>query len=172
MTDHFAALPVDLADNPLLQIDGLPQFDQIEAHHVEPAVTYLLEASEKALSELEASVEPTWDGCFAKLEIIDRPFEYCWSPVSHLLAVKNSDELREAYESVLDAATAFGLRMSQSQPIYEAAVAIRDGDEWPKLDAAQQRIVEKAIKSAERSGIALEGEQRLSLIHISEPTRP
>ena len=160
MTDHFAALPENLADNPLLQIDGLPRFDQIEAHHVEPAVTYLLEASEKALSALEASVEPTWDGCFKKLEIIDRPFEYCWSPVSHLLAVKNSDELREAYESVLDAATAFGLRMSQSQPIYEAAVAIRDGDEWPKLDAAQQRIVEKAIKSAERSGIALEGEQR------------
>lgn len=168
MTDHFAALPVDLADNPLLQIDGLPRFDQIEAHHVEPAVTYLLEASEKSLTELEASVGPTWDGCFKKLEIIDRPFEYCWSPVSHLLAVKNSDELREAYESVLDAATAFGLRMSQSQPIYEAAVAIRDGDEWPKLDPAQQRIVEKAIKSAERSGIALEGEQRERFNEIAQ----
>ena len=160
MTDHFAVLPVDLADNPLLQIDGLPRFDQIEAHHVQPAVTYLLEASEKELSDLEASVEPTWDGCFQQLENIERPFEYCWSPVSHLLAVKNSDELREVYESVLDAATAFGLRMSQSQPIYEAAVAIRDGEEWTKLDPAQQRIVEKAIQSAERSGIALEGEQR------------
>lgn len=160
MTDQFASLPADLADNPLLQIEGLPRFDEIDAGHVQPAVTFLLEASEKALSELEASVEPTWDGCFRKLEDLDRPFEYGWSPVSHLLAVRNSDALREAYESVLDAVTAFGLRMSQSRPIYEAAVGIRDGDEWSKLDGAQQRIVEKAIQSAERSGIALEGDRR------------
>ena len=168
MTAYFASLPPELAGNPLLEIGGLPKFDQIEAAHVEPAMTFLLDESEKALSKLEGEIEATWLGCFKKLEEIDRPFEYGWGPVSHLLSVKNSDELREAYESVLDAATRFGLRMSQSKPIYEAAIAIRDGDEWGRLDAAQQRIVEKSIQSAERSGIALEGEARERFNEIAQ----
>jgi oligopeptidase A len=168
MTAYFESLPTELASNPLLEIGGLPKFDQIEAGHVEPAMSFLLDESEKALTQLEENIEPTWAGCFKKLEELDRPFEYCWGPVSHLLSVKNSDELREAYESVLDAATRFGLRMSQSKPIYEAAIAIRDGDEWSRLDAAQQRIVEKSIQSAERSGIALEGEARERFNEIAQ----
>lgn len=168
MTASFDSIPQGLAGNPLVEIGGLPKFDRIEPGHVESAVKFLLEASETALSKLEENVEPTWDGCFQKLEEIDRPFEYCWSPVSHLLAVKNSDELRAAYEAVLDAVTRFGLRLSQSQPLYEAAVAIRDGEEWSKLSAAQQRIVQKSIQSAERSGIALQGEQRERFNEIAQ----
>ena len=117
----------------------------------------LLADAEQALSALEESIEPTWDGCFAKLEEIDRPFEYAWGPVSHLFGVKNSPELREAYESVLDDVVQLGLRASQSRPIYEACVAIRNGSDWDNLSPTRQRIVEKKIQSAELSGIGLEG---------------
>ncbi len=147
-------------DNPLLANSGLPSFDRIEPAHVEPAVRHLLTEAERQFVKLEESIEPTWDGCFARLEAIDRPFEYGWGPVSHLFGVKNSPELREAYESVLDDIVQFGLRASQSLPVYQAALAIRNGDDWNGLSPARQRIVEKRIQSAELAGIALDGEQQ------------
>ena len=158
----------DLDDNPLLISTGLPAFDRIQPEHVVPAVKHLLTEAEKQLADLEATVEPTWDGCFARLEELDRLFEYGWGPVSHLFGVKNSPELREAYEAVLDDVVQFSLRASQSKPIYDACVSLRDGDEWSKLSPARQRIVEKKIQSAELSGIGLEGEQQERFNEISQ----
>ena len=149
-----------LQNNPLLVTDGLPRFGDIEPSHVEPAVRHILAESLSELERLEDSVEPTWAGLIEPLEQMDRPFEYGWSPVSHLQGVKNSEELRSAYESVLGEVVEFGLRASQSRPIYDALVQIRDGEEWGKLDDAQKRIVSKKILSAELSGIGLDGEQR------------
>lgn len=149
-----------LTNNPLLQSTGLPAFDRIQPEHVIPAVRHVLANAERQLTELESNVQPTWAGCFAKLEEIDRPFEYGWGPVSHLFGVRNSAELREAYETVLDEVVQFSLRASQSKPIYEACKSLREGRDWATLNDAQQRIVEKKLQSAELSGIGLEGEPR------------
>jgi len=167
MTDQPEAT-ADLTGNPLLCAEGLPKFDQIKPEHVVPAVKNLLADAEQALSALEESIEPTWDACFAKLEEIDRPFEYAWGPVSHLFGVKNSPELREAYESVLDDVVQLGLRASQSRQIYEACVAIRNGSDWETLSPTRQRIVEKKIQSAELSGIGLEGAQQERFNEIAQ----
>ena len=90
-----------LQDNPLLITDGLPRFGEIEPEHVVPAVRQILKASLVEVEKLEECVEPTWSGLIEPLERMDRPFEYGWSPVSHLQGVKNSEELRSAYETVL-----------------------------------------------------------------------
>ena len=74
--------------------------------------------------------------------------------------VLNSDDLRTAYEEVLSEVVAFSLRFSQSKPIYDALCALRDGDEWNKLDEAQHRIIDAKILSMKLSGIGLEGEQQ------------
>ena len=168
MTDQPEATAADLTDNPLLCMEGLPKFDQIKPEHVVSAVQKLLADTGQALSALEESIEPTWDSCFARLEDIDRPFEYAWGPVSHLFGVKNSPELREAYESVLDDVVQLGLRASQSRPIYEACVAIRNGNDWASLSPTRQRIVEKKIQSAELSGIGLEGAQQERFNEIAQ----
>ena len=168
MSEQTTATNVDLTDNPLMCTEGLPKFDQIQPEHVVPAVKKLLADAEQSLSALEKSVAPTWDGCFAKLEAIDRPFEYAWGPVSHLFGVKNSPELREAYEAVLDDVVQLGLRASQSRPIYEACVEIRNGDEWASLSSTRQRIVEKKIQSVELSGIGLEGAQQERFNEIAQ----
>jgi oligopeptidase A len=61
---------------------------------------------------------------------------------------------------VLQDVVAFGLRVQQSRPIYEGLVAIRDGEEWAKLDGAQQRCIELKIRAAEHAGVGLEGEAK------------
>lgn len=146
--------------NPLIGNKGLPRFDQISPEHVVPAVTKLLEESRAKLESLEQNVTPTWAGIVEPLNEMDRGFEQVWSPVGHLLSVKNSEELRAAYEAVLPQVVEFGLRMEQSVPIFEALMQLCDGDEWSTLNPAQQRIIHKRIQSAELAGVGLEGDDK------------
>ena len=80
--------------------------------------------------------------------------------MGHLFGVLNSDELRTAYEAVMPEVVEFGLRASQSEPIYQTLKKLRDSSEWSRLTEAQQRIITNRIKSAELSGITLTGADR------------
>ena len=152
---------VDLMkNNPLLATTGLPDFAAIRPEHIVPAVKQIVADATRKLTEIERELAPTWEGSLGKLEELDRPFEYGWKPVGHLFGVLNSDELRTAYETVLPEVVTFGLRASQSEPIYRTLKELRDGAEWPRLKEAQQRIITDRIKGAELSGIALTGEKR------------
>lgn len=148
------------ADNPLLARSGLPPFDRIRPEHVVPAVSQMLQECEAQLKELETNLKPTWDAIYPTLDALGERFEHGWQPVSHLFSVKNSPELREVYEVVLPKVVEFGLRMSQSEPIYHALKSLQESDAWGKLEEAQHRIVEQRIRSAELAGIALEGKER------------
>ncbi|MGH7202161.1 MAG: M3 family metallopeptidase, partial [Planctomycetaceae bacterium] len=152
--------PADVANNPLLVTDGLPRFDRIEPEHVVPAVRHVLAAAQQKIEHLEANLEPTWAGVMRPLDAIGRPFEYAWGPVSHLMGVKNSPELRAAHEAVLGDVVSFSLRVRQSEPVYRAVKQIREGAEWNRLDEPQQRIIEQKLLNVELSGIGLQGEQR------------
>jgi oligopeptidase A len=76
------------------------------------------------------------------------------------MGVKNSPELREAYETVQPQVVQFSNKLSQSQPFYKAFKALHESNDWSRLEPAQQRIVEAAIRNAELSGVGLEGEKR------------
>lgn len=147
-------------NNPLLIGKGLPPFDQIQAEQVVPAMTQLLTELETALTNLEEQVEPTWSGLVEPLTEIEERLTWSWGIVGHLMGVKNSPELREAYESVQPQVINFYNRLSQSQPIYQAFKKLRDSAEWSNLDTAQQRIVESNIRDAELSGVGLTGEDK------------
>ncbi len=165
-TDTTAA--PDLTDNPLMQAAGLPAFDRITPEHVVPGVEARLKEIGERFDAIEANAEPTWGGLMKPLEDLDRVFEYCWGPVAHLMSVKNSDALRDAFMAVQPQVVQMGLRMSQSRPIYDALVALRDGEAWGPLDGAQQRVIESKIKEMELSGVALEGEAQARYQAIAE----
>jgi len=148
------------ADNPLLQGDGLPPFDRIVPEYVAPAMTEVLANLQKQLTKLEESITPTWAGLVEPLQRLSDRLSWSWGIVSHLMGVKNSPELRQAYEQMQPEVVKFYIRLGQSAAIYKGYVALRDGAEWNSLDAAQQRIVTAAIREAELSGVALEGEAK------------
>ncbi|MEQ9408101.1 MAG: M3 family metallopeptidase [Fuerstiella sp.] len=147
-------------DNPLLLNHGLPAFDRIRPQHVEPGVRALLAKAAEHLSEAESAATGDWDALMTPLEKIDLLFEYGWSPISHLLGVANSDELRAAHEAMLPRIVEFSLTLKQSQALYSRFLALRDSPAWQRMNSAQQRIIRQSILSAEQSGIGLEGEAR------------
>ncbi|HEY9764018.1 MAG TPA: M3 family metallopeptidase [Trichocoleus sp.] len=145
------------SQNPLLIGKGLPPFESIMPEHIVPGIYQLVEELGQALSDLEAKVQPTWSGLVDPLTQIEERLRWSWSIIGHLMGVKNSPELREAYEAVQAPLVQFSSRLGQSKPIYEAFKQIRNGSDWSTLEPAQQRIVEANIREAELSGVGLEG---------------
>ena len=157
-----------ITKNPLLVGKGLPPFDEIKAEHVEPAITQILEELSEGVSELEQNVTPTWSGLVEPLTELEERLSWSWGIVGHLMSVKNSPQLREAYEKMQPEIVKFYNQLSQSKPLYEAFKGIKEGAEWDKLEPAQQRIVESSIRDFELSGVGLEGEtkQRFNQIQL------
>ncbi|MGB8699373.1 MAG: M3 family peptidase, partial [Thermosynechococcaceae cyanobacterium] len=149
-----------IAANPLLIGKGLPPFDQIAPEQVVPAMTQLMADLDTSLTQLETTVQPTWEGLVEPLQALEERLRWSWGMVGHLMGVKNSPELREAYETVQPQVVEFYNRLGQSRPLYEAFKAIQASEGWATLDPAQQRIVDSSIRSAQLAGVGLEGDAR------------
>ncbi len=147
-----------ISANPLLLGQGLPPFDHIQIDQVESSIGQLLQELEVQLNQLEANIIPTWAGLVEPLTAIEEKFSWSWGIVGHLMGVKNSSQLRQAYENIQPEVIRFSSRIGQSKPIYEGFKAIRISNDWANLDPAQQRIIESTLKEAQLSGVGLEGE--------------
>ncbi|WP_228040993.1 M3 family metallopeptidase [Nodosilinea sp. LEGE 07088] len=146
-----------IVQNPLLIGNGLPPFDSIETGHIEPGIAALIDDLTIALERLEVEIAPTWQGLVEPLTHLEERLGWSWGIVGHLMGVKNSPELRAAYEAVQPALVQFATRLGQSKPIYEAFKQLRASASWDSFEPAQQRIVAASIREAELSGVGLEG---------------
>lgn len=150
-----------MTENPLLYQFGFPPFDKIRAEHVETAVTKTLDSLNKMFHSLEAKLtetfEPTWENLMVPLDDIDFTLFRVWSPVSHLMGVMNSDELRKAHDKMQPEIVKFGLKTSQSKPIYQTLKKLRESTLWNSLSKPKQRIIDRNLLSMKLSGVGLEG---------------
>ena len=146
--------------NPLLIGVGIPPFDEINVSHIQPGVEALLAELTLKLESLEQNLRPTWTGLMEPLALIQERLRWSWGVIGHLMGVKNSPELRAAYEAIQPALVEFENRLAQSRPIYDGMRAMRSSYVWDDLDPAQQRILESALREAELSGVGLEGDRR------------
>ena len=143
--------------NPLLSNYGLPHFDRIQASNAQPAVDAVLVECEALLLKLEENPGTTWDSLLAPLEEIRRKIHSTWGPIQHLIGVKNSPALREAYQASMPKMVSFSLRLSQSKPIFQALKALRDANDFDQQPSAKQRVISSSLLQAKLSGIELEG---------------
>ena len=147
-------------ENPLLEPGNYPAFDRIGPEHVAPAVRQVLDDLGAELENLEAHAQPTWEGLVEPLERLGDRLRVTWGIVGHLMGVKNSEELRAAYEEMQPAVVQFSMRLGQSQALFQALQALRNGAAWEGCNATQRRIVEVLLRDAELSGVGLQGEKR------------
>ncbi|KAJ9564447.1 hypothetical protein OSB04_000413 [Centaurea solstitialis] len=146
--------------NPLLKDFKFPPFDAIDASHVCPGMRALLNKLENDLTELERTVEPSWMKVAEPLERITDRLSVVWGAVNHLKAVKDTPDLRSAVEEIQPQKIAFGIKLDQSKPIYNAFKAIKESQDWSTLSDAHKRIVESSMKEAVLRGISFEANER------------
>ena len=148
------------ADNPLLIGEGLPPFDRLQAEQVVPAMTQLLQELDQQLTDLETQGQPTWTGLMEPLTALEERLTWSWGLLGHLMGVKNSPELRTAYETVQPQVVQLISRLGQSQPLYQGLKTLQASSEWATLSSAQQRIITANVREAELSGVGLTGEAK------------
>ncbi len=144
-----------MTDNPLLRDDPLPPFPEIRPEHVEPAVDQLLAECRQTLKDVLAKGDWTWDGLVAPLEATEERLNRAWSPVSHMNSVVNTEEMRAAYNACLPKLSAYATEVGQNTELCAAFQALRDSDDYPRLDSAQQRTVDNALRDFRLSGVDL-----------------
>ena len=67
--------------NPLLTMDSLPPFSQIQPDQVQPAVTQAIADCKQKIEDVLAQKEPhTWDSLIAPLEEVNDRLSRIWSP--------------------------------------------------------------------------------------------
>ena len=142
--------------NPLLENKTLPAFSNIKPEHVLPAMTQLIADSRSTIDALLANGGPyTWASLVEPLEDIDDRINRALSPVGHMNAVVNSDELREAYNACLPLLSEYATEVGQNDVLFQAYKSIAEGSEFEKLDTAQRRIIENALRDFRLSGVDL-----------------
>jgi oligopeptidase A len=143
--------------NPLLELRGLPPFSRIRPEHVEPAIDQLLaEARQRVVELIDCNTHYTWENLVEPLEAIDDRINRAWSPVSHMNAVVNTEALRDAYNACLPKLSEYSTEMGQNEGLYRAFRQIAEGAEYARLDTAQKKIIDNALRDFLLSGIELD----------------
>ncbi|GAD80472.1 oligopeptidase A [Vibrio ezurae] len=155
--------------NPLLNIVDLPHFSEIKPEHIKPAVEKAIaDCRQKTEEVLKDNTHPTWENVCVPIDEVDNVLSRLWSPVSHLNAVANSDELREAYESCLPILSEYGTWVGQHKGLYEAYKAIKADASFEALSQAKKKTITNALRDFELSGIGLPAAEQSRYGEISK----
>lgn len=147
--------------NPLLTPFSLPPFSAICPEDIVPAVQSALADCRDVVERVVAQPGPfTWDNLCQPLAESDDRLSRIWSPVGHLNSVKNSPELRTAYEQALPLLSEYGTWVGQHEGLYQAYRNLKEGAAFEQLTAPQRKSVENALRDFELSGIGLSAEKQ------------
>ncbi len=147
--------------NPLLTTADLPRYAAIRPEHIESAIDRVLADNRVELERLLAAHHTyTWDTLIQPLEELEDRLNKAWSPVNHLHSVRDSEDLRAAYNACLPKLSAYYTELGQHEGLYQAYRQIADGPEYPRLDPAQRKVIDNALRDFRLSGIALPPAQR------------
>ncbi len=150
-------------ENPLLSPSFLPSFSNILPEHIEPALKQIISQNRAQLKEiLEKGAERgfTWDNLIEPLEDLGDRLSKMWSPVSHMHAVVETDELREVYKNCLPLLTEYSTEIMQNEALYKAIKSIAESDEYQKLNLAQKKVIDNELRDFKLAGVGLSADAK------------
>ncbi|MCT8533588.1 oligopeptidase A [Glaesserella parasuis] len=153
--------------NPLLNNTGLPKFSQIQPEHVVPAIEQLIQQCRDTIEQVSQIDTPTWENFYLPQAITGDKLSRAWSPVGHLNSVKNSSELREAYQACLPMLSEYSTWVGQHQGLYQGYVKLKNSPEFATYSLAQKKAIENSLRDFELSGISLPADKQKRYGEIS-----
>lgn len=141
--------------NPLLNYTGLPAFSKIKPEHIKPAVEAVIQTCRETIEAVSKIENPTWKNFYLPQAAAGDQFSRAWSPVGHLNAVKNSPELREAYQACLPLLSEYSTWAGQHKGLYEGYLKLKNSPAFESYSLAQKKAIENSLRDFELSGISL-----------------
>lgn len=143
-------------DNPLF-FDGFRiPFHRIRPEHVQPGVERMLDEGQARIDAVATRSEPpTWENLVEPLEEATRWVSEHTTPVSHLMSVAESPELRAAWNEVLPKISAFWTRLPLDPRLWRRIRDYAESEEGRGLEGLRARWLEKTLRSFRRAGADL-----------------
>lgn len=155
--------------NPLLApIDQLIDYAQIEAAHIEPAISQLLEQARTEVERIATQPTATWDSTVTALHNATEQLWRAWTIVGHLNSVINSPALRDAKTQCLPQITEFSTWLGQHPGLYQQYLNLAQNEASSQYNAEQKRAIELALRDFRLGGVELQGAERQRYGEISE----
>ena len=161
----------------LLRCEGLPRFDAIDAEQVDQQIPALLSDLSERFSALENQLRDrladmdshplSWDELMPPFHALGERLRWSWGVVTHLTAVRNTPELREAHARQQPEVVRFSNRVGQSAVLHQALRSLLE-QENSTLDPTQVRILETELLSMQHRGVGLKGDEQQAFNTTSE----
>ena len=155
--------------SPLLDFSTLPDFSEIRAEQVTPAITHLLEENRAVVKQLCSDQSAvSWENFVEPLENATEKLGRAWSIVGHLNGVADTPELRAAYNENQPAITEFWTELGQNLVLFDKYKALRAQAGFDALPIARKTIIEHAIRDFRLSGAELPEDKQRRYAEIQE----
>ena len=155
--------------NPLLQDDGLPDFQAIQPEHVAPAIDALLKSADEALEHaVGPGVPAEYDAMSAVLDVAGERLKFAWGAVGHLNAVADTPELRAAYNEALPRVIELSTRHASDERMYAKYKAISVAPSAHALTPSRRKVLSNAMRDFVLSGAELHGEAKQRFLQLQE----
>lgn len=153
-----------MSSNPLLQFDVLPDFQAINAEHIEPAVISVLSQNKLVLAGLVADEtlkrNPRWQTLMGPLDDMEDRLNKVWSTVSHLNGVNNTAQIREAYNKCQPLITAYYTELGQNRALFDLIAALDAQAQAQNLSAARRKVLKDYLLEFRLAGVDLEDKKK------------
>ena len=132
-----------MSNNPFLQLSGNPIWQDLKPNKIREDITLALEKAEgnlQKIRELQPD-ETTFTNTVKALEHASYELNYAWGLITHLDAVCNSPELREAHNEMLPAVSTFAAKITLDSELWKTLQAYSKSEEAISLNSIDQRLL-------------------------------
>lgn len=155
--------------NPLRNSTDLPKFNEIRAEHVMPAVQAVLAENKQRISErLRSHERPNWENVAEFFADLDDAVDQVWSPVRHLNAVANNEQLRKAHAQCLPLIDKYYIELGQNHELYELWRALERQSDALELNSTQKKLIQDTLLEFRLTGIDLNERDRNTLLDLKQ----
>jgi len=155
--------------NTVLNQAPLPVFSTLTLAQIEPTLKEMLAQHRAELGTLlQNAVPPTWENLILPLEQSSNQLNKMWSPVSHLHAVMESEELRAIYNACLPLLTEYHTEMMQNETLYQAVKSIAESAEFKSFTPTQCKAIENELRDFRLAGVSLSSDAKTRFAELQK----
>ena len=134
-------------------------------------LTTLIDINHQTIESLLAISDKTYANFVRPFDLMEEDLELLFTPLSHINAVKNSEESQKVYADALPILTDYSTFIGQNLAIYEAFKRVKEA-EYDSLNTEQRRILDLNILHFELAGAHLDdtSKERLAEINLRKST--
>ncbi|MEE2786573.1 MAG: M3 family metallopeptidase [Myxococcota bacterium] len=158
---------IEQHSNPLLSRTGPIPFDQIEARHVEPAISHLLDAARSSIETIVSNAAPAdYANTLGVLERATERLNTAMSWIGHLEELLGREDLRAAKRTIQGEVAAFRSSLRHNTSLWKRLREVSESDQYARLDATRKRCLDETLKDFDRHGAHLPDTAKRRLAEI------